>query len=82
MAQQDDDPFLDTEQVAQRIGVAPQSVRLYLKRTRKRVTDGRPLRPADFPLPDLTVRRSPAWRASTIDTWRAHRPGRGRRTPE
>jgi predicted DNA-binding transcriptional regulator AlpA len=81
--QQEEDPYLYTEQVAEKIGVStPDTVRLYLKRTRKRISDGLPVRPQDLPLPDVMVRRSPAWRESTINTWIANRPGRGRRPAE
>lgn len=81
MPQDSDDPYLDTAQVGERIGVTAATVRLYLKRTRKRITDGLPVRPQDFPLPDEQFRRSPAWRESTINTWIGNRPGRGRRGP-
>lgn len=74
----DDDPYMDAEQVAAKVGITAASVRMYLKRSRKRLTDGQPLRPQDLPLPDITVSRSPAWLASTIDAWIAARPGRGR----
>ncbi|MFD5881054.1 hypothetical protein [Streptomyces yangpuensis] len=77
------DPLLDTEGVAERIGVEQAAtVRVYLKRTRKRIADGLPVRPQDLPLPDETIRRSPAWHASTIDRWMASRPGRGHRPTE
>jgi hypothetical protein len=69
---------LDTSAVADRIGVTPATVRLYLKRTRRRIADGLPVRPQDLPLPDVQVQRSPAWHVTTIDTWMASRPGRGR----
>ncbi|MFF1284399.1 hypothetical protein ACFVY4_27105 [Streptomyces sp. NPDC058299] len=82
MPQDDQDPYLDTAQVGERIGVVPETVRLYLKRTRKRAAASLPVRPADFPLPDSHARRSPLWRQSTIDTWLVNRPGRGRRTPD
>lgn len=76
-----DDPYLDTNAVADLIGVTAASVRLYLRRSRKRLAEGEGLRPQDLPLPDLMVNRSPAWRRSTIDVWRASRPGRGRTIP-
>ncbi|MFZ3475305.1 hypothetical protein ACODT3_42635 [Streptomyces sp. 4.24] len=78
------DPLLHTEHVAAKIGVGggPDTVRAYLKRTRRRVADGLPVRPQDFPLPDEMVRRSPAWRESTIDRWISNRPGRGHRPSE
>ncbi|MER0443065.1 hypothetical protein ABR738_00490 [Streptomyces sp. Edi4] len=75
----DGNPLLDTEAVAAKIGVASETVRIYLKRTRKRIADGQPVRPQDLPLPDDKFGRSPAWFESTIDAWVAVRPGRGRR---
>ncbi|MFJ2752687.1 hypothetical protein [Streptomyces sp. NPDC087297] len=77
------DPLLFSEGVAERIGVKhAETVRVYLKRTRKRISDGLPVRPQDFPLPDEMIRRSPAWRTSTIERWVASRPGRGHRPTE
>ncbi|MEW2179067.1 hypothetical protein AB0890_22385 [Streptomyces sp. NPDC005406] len=73
--------LLDTGAVAEIAGITAATVRLYLKRTRRRVTDELRVRPADFPLPDDQFGRSPAWRESTIRTWLAVRPGRGRATP-
>ncbi|MFD7705640.1 helix-turn-helix transcriptional regulator [Streptomyces sp. NPDC059786] len=78
MTERDDDPYLDTDTVAEQVGLAVDTVRVYLKRSRKRVKDGSELRPQDFPLPDMTVSRSPAWRQSTIDAWKGNRVGRGR----
>ncbi|GAA1111801.1 hypothetical protein GCM10009577_37980 [Streptomyces javensis] len=75
----DGNPLLDTEAVAAKIGVTSETVRMYLKRTRKRIADGLPVRPQDLPLPDEQIRRSPAWFESTIDAWISSRPGRGRR---
>ncbi|MFE9854674.1 hypothetical protein [Streptomyces sp. NPDC005780] len=73
--------LLDTGGVAEIAGITAATVRLYLKRTRRRVADELRLRPADFPLPDDQFGRSPAWRESTIRAWLAVRPGRGRATP-
>ena len=78
MPEQGDDPYLDTETVAAQAGVTTESVRVYLKRSRRRLREGRELRPQDLPLPDLTVGRSPAWLQSTITAWIAHRTGPGR----
>ncbi|MCF1592497.1 MULTISPECIES: MarR family transcriptional regulator [Streptomyces] len=75
----DGNPLLDTEAVAAKIGVTSETVRMYLKRTRKRIADGLTVRPQDLPLPDEQFNRSPAWLQSTIDAWIANRPGRGRR---
>lgn len=70
--------LLDTGGVAEAAGITAATVRLYLKRTRKRVVGGLGVRPADFPLPDDQFGRSPAWRESTIRAWLAvrRRPGR------
>ncbi|MFF4409850.1 hypothetical protein [Streptomyces sp. NPDC001404] len=77
------DRMLDTEAVAQKIGVKQSAtVRVYLKRTRRRVMDGLPVRPQDLPLPDQQIGRSPAWLESTIDRWIVNRPGRGHRPTE
>jgi predicted DNA-binding transcriptional regulator AlpA len=73
---------LDTAAVAALVGVEPNTVRLYLKRTRRRIADGLPVRPSDFPLPDLQVARSPAWYEATVRAWLAERPGRGRRSSD
>ncbi|MGP3950979.1 hypothetical protein [Streptomyces sp. 7N604] len=78
----DGNPYLDTEAVAAKIGVTSETVRVYLKRTRRRIADGLPVRPQDLPLPDEQFRRSPAWLESTIDSWISNRPGRGHRPVE
>lgn len=82
MPQDDTDPFLDTDRVGERAGVAAGTIRTYLKRSRKRIEKGLPLRAADLPLPDETAQRSPLWRTSVIDAWLSSRPGRGKRTPD
>ena len=78
MPEQDADPYLDTEAVAEAVGVTIETVRVYLKRSRRRLSEGRDLRPQDLPLPDVVIGRSPAWRTSTITNWSAHRVGPGR----
>lgn len=78
VAEQGDDPYLDTEKVAEHVDLTTGSVRVYLKRSRRRVATGQPLRPQDLPLPDITIGRSPAWRQSTIDEWHDNRTGPGR----
>jgi len=75
----DDERLLDTAAVAARVGLEIPTIRIYLKRTRARIARGLPVRPQDFPLPDQTIGRSPAWHRSTIDAWVASRPGPGRR---
>jgi predicted DNA-binding transcriptional regulator AlpA len=74
----EDDPYLDTEAVAGQAGVTIESIRIYLKRTRRRLAAGQQLRSQDLPLPDITVGRSPAWLQSTITEWIANRVGPGR----
>ena len=78
VADQGDDPYLDTEAVAEQAGVTTESVRVYLKRSRRRLASGQSLRPQDLPLPDMTIGRSPAWRQSTISVWLENRTGPGR----
>lgn len=78
MTEQGDDPYLDTEKVASRVGLPIDTIRIYLKRSRKCVRESGELRAQDLPLPDITIGRSPAWRQSTIDTWNANRAGPGR----
>lgn len=55
--------LLDRAAVAARLGVHPDSITRYRSRD-------------DFPSPDATFGRSPAWLPETIDTWQASRPGR------
>ena len=78
MPDQDADPYLDTEAVAEMVGVTTDTVRVYLKRSRKRLREAHELRPQDLPLPDAIIGRSPAWRTSTITAWSVHRVGPGR----
>lgn len=76
--ERDDDPYLDTEGVARQAGVTTESIRIYLKRSRRRISDKQELRPQDLPLPDMKIGRSPAWRQSTIESWLSRRAGPGR----
>jgi predicted DNA-binding transcriptional regulator AlpA len=55
--------LLDRAAVASRLGVHPDSITRYGAR-------------GDFPEPDATFGRSPAWLPETIDNWQANRPGR------
>jgi predicted DNA-binding transcriptional regulator AlpA len=77
----DTDPLLDTARVAQLVAVAPDTIRTYLKRTRRRETEQLEIRAYDFPIPDQIFGDSPTWRRSTIDKWldeRTKRQGPGR----
>lgn len=74
----DENQMLDTKEVADMIGVEPNTVRTYLKRTRRREVAGEDLRAQDFPLPDKIFGDSPAWLPSTIRAWLSERPGPGR----
>lgn len=78
MPEQDEDAYLDTEAVAKQVGLSVDSLRVYLKRSRRRERSGAELRPHDFPVPDQTFGRSPAWRQSTITAWIGRRSGPGR----
>jgi hypothetical protein len=65
-----DDPIVDTAGVAVIAGgIATDSVRIYLKRSRARLREGLDLRAHDLPLPDYQIGRSPAWRTSSIERW-------------
>jgi predicted DNA-binding transcriptional regulator AlpA len=59
----DAETLLDRAAVAARLGVHPDSITRYRGR-------------GDFPEPDATFGRSPAWLPETIDAWQANRPGR------
>ena len=74
-----DEKLLDTTAVAALVGVGVPTIRVYLKRTRARATEGLPIRDQDFPLPDETFGQSPTWKPSTIQAWLSARPGSGRR---
>lgn len=58
------DGYLTSEQLANRLGVARESIHRY--RTR-----------GDIPEPDEIVGRSPVWKIETIERWEAVRPGHG-----
>lgn len=78
VAEQEEDPYLDTQAVAEQAGVAVATVREYLKRSRRRLAEKQLLRPQDLPEPDRHFQRSPAWRQSTITAWLAAPRRRGR----
>ena len=62
--------------IAERIGVGIDSIRVYHQRATKNRRDGNP-RPGDLPPPYRVVGRSPVWKLQTIIRWEAKRPGRG-----
>lgn len=78
-----EDPLLDYEGLADRLGITLESARAYNARAvhhrRKAARTGDPnhVRPGDLPEPDHYFGQSPAWRQSTIDRWNKERPGRG-----
>ena len=78
-----EDPLLDYEGLADRLGITLESARAYQSRAvqhrRLAARHGDPnfVRPGDLPAPDHYFGQSPAWRASTIDKWNNERPGRG-----
>lgn len=83
-----EDPYLDTQGVAELTGLSVLTVRNHIKRSRKNREDGS-IRPGDMPPPDETFGQSPVWKKSTILLWRSNMPGRGvgggpkpRRRPE
>jgi predicted DNA-binding transcriptional regulator AlpA len=75
MPEAESDPYLDTVEVAQMIGVTYHTVRFYLQQARANRKAGTP-KPADLPEPDRVFGRAPAWRRSTIEAWVATRPGK------
>ena len=68
--------LLTLQDVAARINVGVDSIRVYHQRAVKNRRDGNP-RPGDLPAPDDTFGRSPVWKLRTIEKWEARRPGRG-----
>lgn len=67
---------LTLAEIAERIGVTVDSIRVYNQRAAKNRRDGKP-KPGDLPPPDRIVGRSPVWKLRTIIQWEAKRPGRG-----
>lgn len=70
------DGYLDTVDLAERIGVNRDTIRVYLARATRHRRAGEP-QPGDLPEPDRYFGRSPAWLRSTIDRWVEERPGHG-----
>ncbi|WP_197281001.1 helix-turn-helix transcriptional regulator [Microbacterium sp. No. 7] len=60
--------YLSPKEVAERIGVEPETVRTYAARGR-------------MPEPDATIGFIKGWLPETIDEWAASRPGQGRWGP-
>ncbi len=58
------DGYLDSNQLADRLGIKRTSVHRYRVR-------------GDIPQPDEYVGRTPMWTVETIERWEANRPGRG-----
>lgn len=76
--------YLTLPDIAARIDVGVDSIRVYHQRAAKNRRAGSP-RPGDLPAPDNTFGRSPVWTEQTVADWIAARPGRGvgggRKTP-
>lgn len=68
--------LLDLADLAEKTGLAYETVRSYHNHAEARRREGNP-KPGDLPPPDQRFGRSPAWLETTIDMWRANRPGRG-----
>ena len=68
--------LLTLPEIAARIGVGADSIRVYHQRATKNRKLGTP-RPGDLPAPDQTFGRSPVWKEATVAKWEAKRPGRG-----
>ena len=73
MAEQE---YLDIAGVAAAIGVKYTTMRVYVAKANVRRREGQS-RPGDIPPPDAVFGQSPVWKPSTIEQWRAHRPGKG-----
>jgi len=72
--------LLLTDEVAALAGVAPNSIKMYLRASRRKQEAGEALAPADLPIPDpadaaMSMRNTPRprWRKSRIDRWLKHR---------
>ena len=59
--------YLSTADLAERLGVKVETVRIYKVR-------------GTLPPPDTYVGQSPLWKTATIDAWQAARPGQDWRT--
>lgn len=68
--------YLDLTGIAAAAGITPDSARTYHTRAVANRRSGSP-KPGDLPEPDITIAGRPAWRADTIQTWMANRPGQG-----
>jgi hypothetical protein len=68
--------LLTLTEIAERINVGVDSIRVYHQRATKNRKDGTP-RPGDLPPPDQSFGRSPVWKLATIIRWEQNRPGRG-----
>jgi len=68
--------LLTLSDIAERIDVGVDSIRVYHQRASKNRRDGNP-RPGDLPAPDRYYGRSPVWKLAQIMAWERSRPGRG-----
>lgn len=68
--------LLTLADIAERIGVGVDSIRVYHQRAAKNRREDT-VRPGDLPPPDDVIGRSPVWKLRTIMNWEAKRPGRG-----
>ena len=68
--------YLDYEGVAERTGIKPRTLRVYLAQANRRREEGTS-KPGDIPPPDEIFGQSPVWKPATIDRWLARRPGKG-----
>lgn len=68
--------LLTLSDIAERIGVGVESMRVYHQRATKNRREGHP-RPGDLPEPDAVFGRSPVWDEETVGRWEHARPGRG-----
>lgn len=71
----DVDTPLTLADIAQRISVGKESMRVYHARACRNRREGNP-KPHDLPEPDAVLSRVPVWEAATIDRWVASRENR------
>ena len=62
------DDLLGLADIADTLGLTPDSVRTYHPDANRRRRANEP-RPQDLPAPDVRIGRTPAWKVSTIQEW-------------
>lgn len=65
--------YLTLADIAERTGIAAESMRTYHKRATQNREAGNP-RPGDLPPEDIRLGRTPGWAESTVAAWLSNRP--------